>query len=202
MTWAGSTWSWGVETSTRRTSPCSVTPSACPLCTCSATTIVASAGRSTASCSRNGSPTGVPKRSRASRSWASPGPASASGRASHDERAAWGQVLRTGIRARFGSGPRLVISHAPPLGAGDDPRGSLSPWLPRLSLAGRAPAADPLAARPHHGGDLPVTADRSRSDDDRQRHRIRPGRAGAGLRQERAGRLQHQACRSTRRANR
>ena len=50
-------------------------------------------------------------------SW--PGPDS--GRADHDDGAAWGQVLGTGIRAMVRRGPRLVISHAPPLQAGDDP---------------------------------------------------------------------------------
>jgi hypothetical protein len=48
-------------------------------------------------------------------------PGRGSGRADHNEGAAWRQVLKTGIRARLGRGPRLVISHAPPLEAGDDP---------------------------------------------------------------------------------
>jgi uncharacterized protein len=48
-------------------------------------------------------------------------PGRRSGHADHDERAAWLQVLGTGVRATFKRGPRLVISHAPPLEAGDDP---------------------------------------------------------------------------------
>ncbi len=48
-------------------------------------------------------------------------PGRGSGRADHNEGAAWRQVLGTGIRALFKRGPRLVISHAPPLEAGDDP---------------------------------------------------------------------------------
>ncbi len=48
-------------------------------------------------------------------------PGRVSGRADHDEAAAWRQVLGAGIRGFFRRGPRLVISHAPPLEAGDDP---------------------------------------------------------------------------------
>jgi uncharacterized protein len=48
-------------------------------------------------------------------------PGKESGLPRHDEGAAWRQVLKTGIRARLGHPPRLVISHAPPLEAGDDP---------------------------------------------------------------------------------
>lgn len=48
-------------------------------------------------------------------------PGRRSGHADHDERSAWRQVLGTGLRAMFKRGPRLVISHAPPLEAGDDP---------------------------------------------------------------------------------
>jgi hypothetical protein len=48
-------------------------------------------------------------------------PGRGAGRADHDEGAAWRQVIKMGIRARFQRGPRLVISHAPPLEAGDDP---------------------------------------------------------------------------------
>lgn len=75
-----------------------------------------------------------------------------SGRPDHDETAAWRQVLGTGILARFRRGPRLVISHAPPLGAGDDPddpyhRGFrayrwLAEWLrPTLWLHGHTTVA-------------------------------------------------------------
>jgi len=48
-------------------------------------------------------------------------PGRRSGHADHDELAAWRQVLGAGVRATFKRGPRLVISHAPPLEAGDDP---------------------------------------------------------------------------------
>jgi hypothetical protein len=48
-------------------------------------------------------------------------PGRRSGHADHDEGAAWRQALKPGIRAVFGRGPQLVISHAPPLDAGDDP---------------------------------------------------------------------------------
>jgi uncharacterized protein len=48
-------------------------------------------------------------------------PGRTSGHAVHDEGAAWRQVLNVGIRSMIGGGPRLVISHAPPLKAGDDP---------------------------------------------------------------------------------
>jgi uncharacterized protein len=48
-------------------------------------------------------------------------PGRRAGHADHDELAAWRQVLGTGVRATFNGGPRLVISHAPPLEAGDDP---------------------------------------------------------------------------------
>jgi hypothetical protein len=48
-------------------------------------------------------------------------PGRAAGHADHDEGAAWRQVLGLGIRSMLGGGPRLVISHAPPLEAGDDP---------------------------------------------------------------------------------
>ena len=48
-------------------------------------------------------------------------PGRRSGHADHDEAAAWRQVLGAGTRAMFRRGPRLVISHAPPLEAGDDP---------------------------------------------------------------------------------
>lgn len=48
-------------------------------------------------------------------------PGRRSGHADHDEVAAWRQVLNPGIRAVLRRGPQLVISHAPPLDAGDDP---------------------------------------------------------------------------------
>jgi hypothetical protein len=48
-------------------------------------------------------------------------PGRRSGHADHDEGAAWRQVLNPGIRAVLRRGPHLVISHAPPLDAGDDP---------------------------------------------------------------------------------
>jgi hypothetical protein len=48
-------------------------------------------------------------------------PGRRSGHADHDEGAAWRQVLTTGIRALVKRGPQLVISHAPPFEAGDDP---------------------------------------------------------------------------------
>ena len=47
-------------------------------------------------------------------------PGGFSGRAGRDERDAWRQVVRLGL-ARRGPCPRLVISHVPPAGAGDDP---------------------------------------------------------------------------------
>jgi hypothetical protein len=79
-------------------------------------------------------------------------PGRESGRPDHDETAAWRQVLGAGILARFRRGPRLVISHAPPLGAGDDPddpyhRGFrayrwLAEWLrPTLWLHGHTTVA-------------------------------------------------------------
>jgi uncharacterized protein len=48
-------------------------------------------------------------------------PGDPSGRADRDTWAAWMQVLRRGLRPRRPHAPLIVISHVPPLGAGDDP---------------------------------------------------------------------------------
>lgn len=70
-----------------------------------------------------------------------------------DELSAWGQAIRVGLGAfRPGRGPVLVVSHAPPLGAGDvqgDPYHlgfaayrRLAEWLhPPLWLHGHSPLA-------------------------------------------------------------
>lgn len=43
-------------------------------------------------------------------------------RARHDQRAAWGQVLRLGLRPLMSARPgTIIISHVPPRGAGDTP---------------------------------------------------------------------------------
>lgn len=47
-------------------------------------------------------------------------PGRRSGRPEHDDRAAWRQVLRFGLH-HSSKRPLIVVSHAPPEGAGDDP---------------------------------------------------------------------------------
>jgi hypothetical protein len=48
-------------------------------------------------------------------------PGERSGRPARDEWGAWRQVLRTGLRPRDARVPRIILSHVPPEGAGDDP---------------------------------------------------------------------------------
>jgi hypothetical protein len=65
-------------------------------------------------------------------------PGDTSGHADRDERAAWRQVLRRGLMPRRRSQPCLVVSHAPPDGAGDDPDDEYHRGFPAYRwLAGR-----------------------------------------------------------------
>lgn len=79
-------------------------------------------------------------------------PGDTDGRASRDEVAAWQQAVGMFLRARLGRQPTIMLSHVPPLGAGDVPedgyhRGFAAyRWLcrrlqPRIWLHGHTPRA-------------------------------------------------------------